>query len=168
MCNEIIINLSSGLIGAIIGAWTVFRVSKIQTFNHAAANFKAELVGTLLKIKNSSPTKDLQTRELLLNALPRLEKAKILFEPYLGKKRRNELNQAWLSFIFNKEKLDACQKANLQKYIDTNRDNISSQYFWDYTSKDGAKEKAVENIEKLLKYTELKDHYPFIDLVKSI
>lgn len=87
------------LLGAIIGAAATmagagFAVRR-QHFNDAAAEFRSAFVEELYRLRQGK-----EDAFLIINdeALIRQEKAKIQFEPWIGRHKRKAFNQAWIVY----------------------------------------------------------------------
>jgi len=80
------------LVGALITHFTAVRLAKRQQYYVAAGEFRAEFVNEIIRLRAAS---DDACVIIQSEVVERHKKAKVRFEPYLSKRKRQKFNEAW-------------------------------------------------------------------------
>jgi len=88
------------IVGALIGALATFFAARLawqrQSFNEAAASFRAAFVEETYRLRRGDVD---AFRVLTEEVLARHERAKITFEPFLSESQRRVLESAWIHYL---------------------------------------------------------------------
>lgn len=80
------------LVGALITYFAAVRLAKKQQYYAAAGEFRAEFVNEIIRLRSASDDACVIIRS---EVVERHKKAKVRFEPYLPKRKRQKFNDAW-------------------------------------------------------------------------
>ena len=139
------IPIVSGFIGVYVG----YRFSLVnlrrQEFNKAATEFVCAFtneLGTITDMERGDIGDEIET--LLANAYPQHRNAFLRFNVYLSKSIRTEIKKAWDEYCYGESIPDQYEPERFE------------QYKYDVSQFDEKKQLAIDNIDRMFSFAELK------------